>query len=67
MVKHNPFMEMMENDPKTGSISDLILTYIIMKYQIKFYLKTRRFIAMLVIVSLHNRTVGTLPFIVMVP
>ncbi len=45
-------MEMMENDSKTGSISDLILTYIIMKYQIKFYLKTRRFIAMLVIVSL---------------
>ena len=57
-------MEMIENDTRKGSISDLILTFIIMKYQIKFYLKTRRFIAMLAIVLLISAVVVIVDFYV---
>ena len=57
-------MEMIENDSRKGSISDLILTFIIMKYQIKFYLKTRRFIAMLAIVLLISAVVVIVDFYV---
>jgi ABC-2 type transport system permease protein len=42
-----------------GYMNDLKSIYILMKYQIKFYLKTRRFIAMLIIVVLITAlTVG---------
>lgn len=42
-----------------GYANDLRSMYIIMKYQIKFYLKTKRFIAMLIIVALITAlTVG---------
>ncbi|MCL4346194.1 MAG: ABC transporter permease [Candidatus Thermoplasmatota archaeon] len=42
-----------------GYMNDLRSMYIIMKYQVKFYLKTRRFIAMLIIVALITAlTVG---------
>jgi ABC-2 type transport system permease protein len=57
-------MEMIENDTRKGSISDLILTFLIMKYQIKFYLKTRRFIAMLAIVLLISAVVVIVDFYV---
>ncbi|MGP6207530.1 ABC transporter permease [Cuniculiplasma sp. SKW3] len=47
------------NQNDFGYMNDLRSMYIIMKYQIKFYLKTRRFIAMLIIVALiTSLTVG---------
>ncbi len=45
-------MEQGVSNTGTNSMSDLLITYIIMKYQIKFYLKTRRFIAMFIIIML---------------
>ena len=43
-------MEQNVSDKGRNSMSDFLITYIIMKYQIKFYLKTRRFIAMFAII-----------------
>ena len=47
-------MEQSISNKGLNSMSDLLITYIIMKYQIKFYLKTRRFIAMFVIIMLFT-------------
>ncbi len=46
-------------DTDYGYMNDLRSMYILFKYQIKFYLKTRRFVAMLIIVALITAlTVG---------
>ena len=55
-------MEQDISDKGHNSMSDFLITYIIMKYQIKFYLKTRRFIAMFAIIMLITSLTVILDF-----